>query len=527
MKEGSEGDGGGGIDDLPTSRDADSTVSNGNTNGPRMVKGPSSLAVHEGLPFGAVHESLHLGGTALANALLGFSLDRSKTNGNNNGSNGDALLGIHSTNTTIVKGNGNSNGQNREKQFPCNICHRSFGYKHVLQNHERTHTGEKPFECKECHKRFTRDHHLKTHMRLHTGEKPYHCSHCERQFVQVANLRRHLRVHTGERPYACSLCTSRFSDSNQLKAHVLIHEGKKPFECEKCGGHFRRRHHLVHHKCPKDEANIGKPRRGRRPKAYDELPTLLSPVLQERLSAPIVNHQLLPPPPVPVEVSLTSVIKRESSSPSSLLPQPAHIQKSINPSMIMRNYHSSPIISNPISNHLLLNLSNTNGGSHFHDAVQTGPLDMTVSSASAPVSVIVPRIQHPSYQHPTSNNSMDGVLDLSHSRSDSEAEPIEEEVDEEDDCIDEGMDSDSEEEHLLMIACSWKRGNNHVPYNNHTDDLRRVNGDRYSEETREDRYSEENRDDRYSEGNRDDNYCNENREEGYCEGNGGDRYSEG
>ena len=138
----------------------------------------------------------------------------------------------------------------RDKQFTCLVCQRSFGYKHVLQNHERTHTGEKPFECVECHKRFTRDHHLKTHMRLHTGEKPYHCEHCDRQFVQVANLRRHLRVHTGEKPYACELCDARFSDSNQLKAHVLIHKGEKPFACDRCRGRFRRRHHLEHHKCP-------------------------------------------------------------------------------------------------------------------------------------------------------------------------------------------------------------------------------------------------------------------------------------
>ncbi|KZC10165.1 Protein krueppel, partial [Dufourea novaeangliae] len=137
----------------------------------------------------------------------------------------------------------------RDKVFTCGVCSRSFGYKHVLQNHERTHTGEKPFECPECHKRFTRDHHLKTHMRLHTGEKPYHCSHCDRQFVQVANLRRHLRVHTGERPYACELCSAKFSDSNQLKAHLLIHKGEKPFECEHCQMRFRRRHHLMHHKC--------------------------------------------------------------------------------------------------------------------------------------------------------------------------------------------------------------------------------------------------------------------------------------
>ncbi|XP_037070297.1 protein krueppel-like [Pollicipes pollicipes] len=142
----------------------------------------------------------------------------------------------------------------RDKVFVCQVCNRSFGYKHVLQNHERTHTGEKPFECKECHKRFTRDHHLKTHMRLHTGEKPYHCVHCDRQFVQVANLRRHLRVHTGERPYSCDVCKSKFSDSNQLKAHTLIHNGEKPFQCVECLGSFRRRHHLVHHKCPARDA---------------------------------------------------------------------------------------------------------------------------------------------------------------------------------------------------------------------------------------------------------------------------------
>lgn len=137
----------------------------------------------------------------------------------------------------------------RDKSFTCQTCNRSFGYKHVLQNHERTHTGEKPYACSICQKRFTRDHHLKTHMRLHTGEKPYHCEHCDRQFVQVANLRRHLRVHTGEKPYACDRCKSKFSDSNQLKAHLVIHQDEKPFRCETCNASFRRSHHLINHKC--------------------------------------------------------------------------------------------------------------------------------------------------------------------------------------------------------------------------------------------------------------------------------------
>ncbi|XP_040571355.1 uncharacterized protein [Lepeophtheirus salmonis] len=168
-----------------------------------------------------------------------------------------------------ISGAGDSGG--REKVFTCKICERSFGYKHVLQNHERTHTGEKPFACKVCSKRFTRDHHLKTHMRLHTGEKPYSCTHCDRQFVQVANLRRHLRVHTGEKPYKCEICSHCFSDSNQLKAHLLNHSqsglvseathprgsnnnnnnsnGSTLHECNKCGSKFKKKQQLTHHSC--------------------------------------------------------------------------------------------------------------------------------------------------------------------------------------------------------------------------------------------------------------------------------------
>lgn len=33
---------------------------------------------------------------------------------------------------------------------------------------------------------------------------------------------------------------------------MLIHKGEKPFSCVACSGRFRRRHHLMHHKCPKD-----------------------------------------------------------------------------------------------------------------------------------------------------------------------------------------------------------------------------------------------------------------------------------
>lgn len=92
----------------------------------------------------------------------------------------------------------------KAKVFQCKICDKTFGYKHVLQNHEKTHTGEKSHVCTVCNKRFRRDHHLKVHQRLHTGVRPYSCTFpsCDRQFVQVANLRRHLKTHQEEKSTA-------------------------------------------------------------------------------------------------------------------------------------------------------------------------------------------------------------------------------------------------------------------------------------------------------------------------------------
>ncbi|KAL6256920.1 hypothetical protein P5V15_011855 [Pogonomyrmex californicus] len=158
-------------------------------------------------------------------------------NNNNNNNNNDRIVRRGRADTSRVSPS-TSPETTRNKRFVCGVCNTPFGYKHVLQNHARIHTGEKPFQCKECKKRFTRDHHLKTHIRLHTGEKPYKCTYCDRKFVQVANLRRHERIHTGDRPYACNSpgCSSKFSDSNQLKAHKLIHKNEKSFECENYGG---------------------------------------------------------------------------------------------------------------------------------------------------------------------------------------------------------------------------------------------------------------------------------------------------
>lgn len=351
------------------------------------------------------------------------------------------------------KNGGLKNGGGGDKAFSCGICNRTFGYKHVLQNHERTHTGEKPFECPECHKRFTRDHHLKTHMRLHTGEKPYQCTHCDRHFVQVANLRRHLRVHTGERPYACERCESRFSDSNQLKAHMLIHRGEKPFQCMDCMGRYRRRHHLIHHKCPKNESNLGKPRRGRRPQAYEKMPDhdINDEDPDEELLQLSDNEEN-------IADSHNSSSEIDQPSPESVLPvgngvihnnhHHNHENNNNNNTTTNGHHHNGhhEELTNPLvvmSNRVITNghkrkpsrtiriLTPAQRELFLRDKVsmQTQAIDMSLSPSAVevvqPVTVIVPN---------RFLSSVEGVLDLSSSRSDSEIEAIEEEVYHDEDC---------------------------------------------------------------------------------------------
>lgn len=143
--------------------------------------------------------------------------------------------------------NNRRNLRNRDKNFLCNTCGKSFYTNFHLDVHVRSHTGERPFKCPVCDKAFSQMSGLKMHTFIHTGERPFRCKLCPKSFNQYGHVREHMLTHSDQRPHVCTVCNHSFRVKGNLTAHMLIHTGKKPFTCQHCGRRFLQSTKLKQH----------------------------------------------------------------------------------------------------------------------------------------------------------------------------------------------------------------------------------------------------------------------------------------
>lgn len=128
----------------------------------------------------------------------------------------------------------------------CGLCFRSRYYLHNM--HLALHSNEHPVQCDMCHKTFPFKHSLTKHMRVHFGEKSNVCEICGKAFLDRIALDIHRRIHTGEKPYTCEVCGQRFSQRSSMMSHRRRHENALPFQCDLCGRGFDLERQLMNHR---------------------------------------------------------------------------------------------------------------------------------------------------------------------------------------------------------------------------------------------------------------------------------------
>ncbi|XP_030833737.1 uncharacterized protein LOC764375 isoform X2 [Strongylocentrotus purpuratus] len=150
----------------------------------------------------------------------------------------------------------------REGEFKCETCNRSYPSKKMLERHSKVHQiwgtassisassaasslrdsdsiddisveagtfpdevrPPRPFKCQLCESTFLEESHLQIHVEIHSMDGPWACVVCKRKLKQRAHLLEHIYVHWGYKPYVCLYCPMDFKRAYEAERHMISHK---------------------------------------------------------------------------------------------------------------------------------------------------------------------------------------------------------------------------------------------------------------------------------------------------------------
>ena len=124
------------------------------------------------------------------------------------------------------------------KNEKCDVCTKTFYYKHSLRKHKQIAHEGLIYQCHICEKSYTQERFLKVHIDIHEGNIKYQCEKCKKAFLDSRRLRRHIEsVHEGIKNHTCTYnCGLSFYALTDMKIHVeTVHTKTRK---EKLGNRF-------------------------------------------------------------------------------------------------------------------------------------------------------------------------------------------------------------------------------------------------------------------------------------------------
>lgn len=123
-------------------------------------------------------------------------------------------------------------------EYKCKTCGRNFTRKYLLKNHELEHSGAPLIPCEFCDKFFYIKSTLNSHLANFHVDRSFMCDVCPKMFKTKARLREHAVRHTSTPKYDCKKCEKKFHSGQELKTHLKNHLKKLPFNCLSCDMSF-------------------------------------------------------------------------------------------------------------------------------------------------------------------------------------------------------------------------------------------------------------------------------------------------